>query len=129
MPRPNPIPTPAQQEASRVNGAKGGRPAKDSAERAALRRKRARELGQRESLNNLKFWLWVRNNGRLPIETRMSASIQIENRYGQPPQSVNITAELESDAPKMFEFSEDFKPPQGWTDQPEGAAVQPETVQ
>jgi len=73
----------------------------------------AREIGQGERLNNLRLWLDIRNNPGLPWSERRAAAECIEERYGQPRQTVQIAAALEMEGAKLVEFV-GYAPPPGW---------------
>lgn len=81
---------------------------------------KAREAGGNEAMVNLKFWISVRDDANLSMGERLRAAQEIEDRYGQPKQTMTISAPLDMDAQKLVDLT-GFAPPPGWN----GAEEQP----
>ena len=73
----------------------------------------ARRLGQARRLANLRFLIDMADDTRLSMSDRMSAVCQIEDRYGQPRQAVQIAAALEVEPMALVELV-GYAPPPGW---------------
>ena len=73
----------------------------------------ARRLGQARRLANLRFLIDMADNVSLSMSDRMSAVVQIEDRYGQPRQAVQIAAALEVEPTALVELV-GYAPPPGW---------------
>lgn len=113
-------PTSIQSLQSRKNGSLGGRPKNTRGIQQARRvRERAIALGRNQTLANLRFWLYIRDDPTAPLDSRMRAAQEIEDRYGVPRQQVNfnVNDELTAEPAKLFEIVQ-FPAPESWHEEP-----------
>lgn len=113
MPRANRVPTPAQQAASRANGALGGRLKEHSP--AALRRarQRAHEMGLAAVEAAMEYLVWTMNDTTVPLPERTRCAVEVLDRCGPPRQTATIAATVDVDDVKTLELV-GFPAPPGW---------------
>lgn len=101
----------AQREASRKNGALGGRPRKEVGTGEIRRLKdEARRTGERAAAKVpeiLERWM---TDTRVSIGDRLQVMRELCDRFGFPRQQVTAMMSLGEDAPKLFDLTP-FEPP------------------